>query len=125
MEASPRLLVADEDPHTSALLALLLGAEGYRVDYAASLEDADARAAARGADLVVADGCCATREAFDDRAPAILAAAAGTPVVLLSALALDPADARARGFRDALPKPFDIDDLVARVRAALAPPEEA
>ena len=120
-DAPPRLLVADEDPQTRALLALLLDAEGYRVDLTASLD----AAAAAGMDLVVADGCCATPAAFEAAAPGILAAAAGAPVVLLSALGLDPAHARERGFRDLVTKPFDIDDLVARVRAALAGTAEA
>ena len=78
---APRLLVADEDPATRALLALLLGAEGYRVETVAALDEAAPHLAAP-ADLIVADGCCTTEAAFQMRAPAILAAAAGPPVVL-------------------------------------------
>jgi len=114
---TPRLLVVDEDPQTRALLALLLGGEGYRVELAPAL-NADA---ARRADLVVADGRYTTQAAFEAAAPAIVAAAAGAPVVLLSALALDPAQARAHGFRDLVPKPFDIDELLDTVGRLLAP----
>ncbi len=116
----PRLLVVDEDAPTRDLLDLLLTSDGYRVILAASLDEAASHHATDRADLILADGCCTTRAAFEATAPRILAAAAGTPVVLLSALPLEPDEARAHGFRDALPKPFDIDDLVARVRVALA-----
>ena len=116
----PRLLVADADPDTRTLLTLLLTADAYHVDAAASLDDAAARHAAERADLILADGCCATYDAFEAAAPRIRAAADGTPVLLLSALPLDPAAAHTHGFRDVLPKPFDIDELLQRVRAALA-----
>ncbi len=119
LQKSPRLLIADADPQTRALLALLLTADAYQVDAAPSLEHAGRHAVER-ADLILADGCCSTHAAFAAAAPRILAAAGGTPVVLLSTLPLAPSEARAHGFRDALPKPFDIDDLLARVRAALA-----
>jgi len=115
----PRLLIADADPQTRSLLALLLSADAYQVDAAPSLMHAGRHAVER-ADLILADGCYTTHAAFATAAPRILAAAGGTPVVLLSALSLEPDKARAHGFRDALPKPFDIDDLVACVRAALA-----
>ena len=114
----PRLLVADADPQTRAFIDLLLGAEDYDVAEAPALEDG-AGLGAEAFDLILADGCCATREAFAATAPRLLAAAGGTPVLLLSALPLAPEEARARGFRDRLPKPFAIEDLLARVRAAL------
>ncbi len=115
----PRLLIADADPDTRALLTLLLTADAYHVDTAPSLEAAGAYAAER-ADLILADGCCATYAAFAAATPRIRAAAGGTPVLLLSALPLDPATAHAHGLRDVLPKPFDIDELLHRVRTALA-----
>ncbi len=115
----PRLLIADADPDTRALLTLLLSADAYCVDTAPSLEEAGYHAAER-ADLILADGCCATYDAFAAAAPRIRAAAGATPVLLLSALPLDREEARVRGFRDVLPKPFDIDELLQRVRTALA-----
>ncbi len=116
----PRLLIADQDPDTRALLTLLLTAEAYHVDDVASLDDAAARLTAMGADLILADGCCTSYAAFAATAPRIHAAAGGTPVLLLSALPLEEDQARVHGFHDVLPKPFDIDELLQRVRTALA-----
>ena len=115
----PRLLIADADSQTRTLLTLLLSADAYSVETAPSLEEAGHHAAAR-ADLILADGCCATYDALAAAAPRIRAAAGGTPVLLLSALPLEPAVAQAHGFRAVQPKPFDIDELLGCVRAALA-----
>jgi DNA-binding response OmpR family regulator len=124
LPAALRLLVADHDPHTRALLALLLTAEAYRVELVASPEEAAARHAVAPADLILTDSG-GGRAAGEPAVLGILAAAAGTPVLLLSARPLGREAARAAGFCDALPKPFDIDDLVGRVRAALAAAEGA
>ena len=121
----PRLLVADADPQTRALIALLLGAEAYHVVEIPFLDETAVRSVGGRFDLVLADGCCATRGALAATAPRMLNAAGGTPVLLLSALPLPPEEARVHGFRDLVPKPFAIEDLVAGVRAALPAPADA
>ena len=114
-----RVLIADADPETRALLTLLLTSEVAQVDAVASLDDWTARPAAEPVDLILVDGCCATRADFAATAPRILTAAAGTPVVLMTPLPLAPVEAQAHGFRGLVPKPFDIDVLVDQVRATL------
>lgn len=113
-----RVLVVEDETDLAGMLTGLLGEEGYAVD-------------------VAADGQCGlhlglTREyaviVLDRRLPAIegldlLARWRGlgviTPVLVLSALG-QPADRVTgldAGAEDYLPKPFDVDELLARLRA--------
>lgn len=107
----------------SALVARNVGAAGFAVDRVASVADADAALAVARYALVLldrrlpdGDGLTLMRH--------IRRAQPGVPVIVLSAL--DGVVERVRGLDegadDYLSKPFDTDELLARIRAALRRP---
>ena len=110
-----RVLVADDDPVILGFLAALLADEGYAVRCAFDGREALAKLARERVDLVVSDvmmprldGVALTQTLRErgDR----------TPVVLMSAAY---ADVDLPGVRF-VPKPFDLDQMVAVVERALA-----
>ena len=115
----PHILVVDDEPHYRYLLRVNLEARQYRVSAACTGREALDRLAAGHPDLILldlrlpdADGfeLCRTIRTFST-----------VPILMLTALG-DPVD-RVRGLGcgadDYIPKPFDVDELVARVEAAL------
>jgi two-component system OmpR family response regulator len=114
-----RILVADGDAGTRALLAAYLRKHGFRVDTVASLAAFRTRVAAACYDLVVVDilvsrerGTAFAEWALGDDAP---------PVILLSALGsiIDRAAASWIDPDRILAKPCEPSVLLARVRALL------
>lgn len=112
------VLIADDDRRLSRLLERGLEAEGHRVDLAADGAEALALARQGGFDVIVldvmmplADGFAVARE-LRDRAD-------DTPVLMLTARG--EVEDRVRGLDlgadDYLVKPFDFDELLARLRA--------
>ena len=123
-----RLLVIEDEARIRAFLARGFEAEGYRVDGADNGRDGLALALAQPDDLVLLDlllprldGLQVLRELQRQR-PEL-------PVLILSARSDLPT--KLRGFElgacDYLPKPFSLDELLARVRAHLrrAPARDA
>ena len=114
-----RILVVDDEPQIlRALLTNLRGA-GYEVTTAASVEEALAEAAMRPPDAVILDlllpdgngtDVCRELRRWSD-VPVIVLSAVGEEVEKVAAL-----DA---GADDYVTKPFGIDELLARLRAAL------
>lgn len=117
----PAVLVVDDEFLIRWALGERLAATGYRV-----VEAEDGRSATRlfgpGIDAVLldlrlpdADGVDLLRQ-FKRIAP-------GTRVFLMSAYVTPDveAEARACGAEDVVHKPFDVDDMIARVRAVLDP----
>jgi two-component system KDP operon response regulator KdpE len=117
--SGPRVLVVDDEPQILRALSANLRGAGYDVATAASGEDALASAAMRPPDAVILDlvlpdksGTEVTRELRQwSRAPVILLSAVGDESDKVAAL-----DA---GADDYVTKPFGIDELLARLRAAL------
>jgi two-component system, OmpR family, KDP operon response regulator KdpE len=114
-----RILVVDDEPQIRRTLATNLRARGIEVDLAASGEEALDLAAARPVDLVLLDlglpgidGVAVIRE---------LRRTTDVPIVVLSVrdLELDKVRALDAGADDYVTKPFGIEELLARVRAAL------
>ncbi len=119
MDARPTILLVKDDSAIAALIRDVLTDEGYRVLVAATPTLGRTILAAFKVALILTDGF----RGDDPWAPlALLVAQAGrTPVILCSAAHLERyADHAAHGFAALLPKPFNLDALVALV-ASLMP----
>ena len=119
---SERVLVADDDLDILSVVRINLELEGFDVDTAVDGEDALQKATANPPDAIVLDimmprmdGLTALNRLRDQ------VSTANTPVLLLTARGL-PED-RVRGLElgadDYMTKPFDINELIARIRAVL------
>jgi two-component system, OmpR family, KDP operon response regulator KdpE len=115
----PRVLVVDDEPQILRALQTNLRGAGYEVETAATAEEALAAAAMRPPDavildLVLSDGrgtdVCRELRGWSD-APVLLLSVVGEESEKVAAL-----DA---GADDYIEKPFSIDELLARLRAAL------
>jgi two-component system KDP operon response regulator KdpE len=113
------VLVVDDEPQILRAVSANLRGAGYEVETAATGEEALASAAMRPPDAVILDlvlpgksGTDVTRELREwSKAPVILLSAVGDERDKVAAL-----DA---GADDYVTKPFGIDELLARLRAAL------
>ena len=113
-----RVLLVEDEPELAAMLARLLAEEGYSVDVAEDGQRGLHLGLTRSYGVVVLDRGLPAIEGLD-----LLARWRGrgvtTPVLVLSALG-NPADRVAgldAGAEDYLGKPFDVDELLARLRA--------
>ncbi|WP_382306126.1 response regulator transcription factor [Herbiconiux sp. UC225_62] len=120
MSESARILLVEDDARLAQMLDQLLTAEGYRTVLARDGQRALHEGLTQEFDLLVLDRGLPVIEGLDVlarlRSRGIL-----TPALVLSALS-NPADrveGLDRGAEDYLGKPFDIDELLARVRALL------
>lgn len=113
-----RILVIEDDPILSDGLRVGLGLSGWTVDAVPGCDDARAALAAASFDAIVLDLMLQDGSGLD-----LLGELRGngnaTPVVLLTAL--DETSDRIRGLDagadDYIGKPFDLDELAARIRA--------
>ncbi|MDO8473202.1 MAG: response regulator transcription factor [Dehalococcoidia bacterium] len=114
-----RILVVDDDPQISGLLRRGLAYEGYVVETASDGAEALAKASENEVDLVLLDVLMPGMDGFEvarrlrrnSRVPILMLTAKGTVADKVTGL-----DA---GADDYLVKPFDFDELLARVRALL------
>lgn len=116
-EQVPRVLVVEDDRRLAAMLAELLQAEGYEVVLAYDGQRALHEGLTQQFDVMVFDRGLPVMEGLD-----VLSKLRGsgvvTPTLVLSALG-NPADrveGLNRGAEDYLAKPFDVDELLARLR---------
>ena len=116
---SERILVVDDEPQILRALQATLRGAGYEVETAASAEEALSKAAIHPPDgfildLILPDGSgidvCRELRTWT-QAPVVVLSAVGEEVDKVAAL-----DA---GADDYVTKPFGVDELLARVRAAL------
>jgi two-component system response regulator QseB len=114
----PRLLLVEDDPELSQMLVRLLTAEGYLVEHAPDGQRGLHLGLTRTYDLMVLDRGLPSIEGLDlitrlrrrgVTAPTLVLSALGNPSHRVEGL-----DA---GAEDYLSKPFDIDELLARLRA--------
>lgn len=115
---APRLLLVEDDPQLSAMLDTLLTEEGYLVDTAPDGQRGLHLGLTREYDVVVLDRGLPAIDGLDLLSRLRLRGVT-TPTLVLSALA-NPADRVAgldAGAEDYLGKPFDLDELLARLRA--------
>lgn len=118
MQEAPRILVVEDDPRLSSMLREILAGEGYEVVVAPDGQCALHEGLTQTFDVLLLDRGLPVIDGLD-----VLARLRGrgvlTPALVLSALA-NPADrveGLDRGAEDYLAKPFDIDELLARLRA--------
>jgi two-component system KDP operon response regulator KdpE len=114
-----RVLIVDDEPGLRRALAINLRARDYEVDLAADATTALALAARHPPDAVVLD---LGLPDMDGRA--VIAGLRGwtrAPIIVLSARTTqgDKVDALDAGADDYVTKPFGMDELLARLRAAL------
>ncbi|MBB5153849.1 response regulator transcription factor [Saccharopolyspora phatthalungensis] len=117
-DTPPRLLLVEDDPELAGMLTSLLREEAYAVDAAADGQRGLHLGLTRAYDVIVLDRGLPALEGLDLLTRLRMRGVA-TPVLVLSALG-NPADRVAgldAGAEDYLPKPFDIEELLARLRA--------
>jgi len=115
----PTILIADDDHTLTAMLRQTLADEGYRVLTVADGKEALAQAQAHRPDLVVLDWMMPGLSGLE--VARRLRAAEGIPILMLTARDAieDRVAALDSGADDYLVKPFDLAELLARVRALL------
>ncbi|MFC3694624.1 response regulator [Chenggangzhangella methanolivorans] len=113
-----RVLVVEDDPLLLDGLKVGLGLAGVTVDVVSTCADAEAALAANAFDAVVLDRMLPDGSGLD-----VLKRLRGsgdrTPILLLTALddTTDRVDGLDAGADDYLGKPFDLDELAARIRS--------
>jgi two-component system KDP operon response regulator KdpE len=116
---APRILAVDDEPEILRALETILRGAGYQVETAASGERALAQATLQPPDAVLLDLVLPDRTGIDvcrelrtwSRAPILILSVVGEEQEKVEAL-----DA---GADDYVTKPFGVDELLARLRAAL------
>lgn len=114
----PRLLLVEDDEELSSMLSRLLSEEGYAVTCAEDGQRALHRGLVASFDVVVLDRSLPARDGLDVL-KAWRAGGVMTPTLVLSArgTASDRVEGLDAGAEDYLAKPFDIGELLARLRA--------
>lgn len=119
-DACQLILVAENSMAVAHVLAALLEGEGYGVLIARTLALATSIVRSLPMDLVIADSFAPTAGAALLLLAELRDLARPAPVLLFTGHRDVPeAAARAAGYAGLLPKPFDIDMLLARVGAAI------
>jgi two-component system OmpR family response regulator len=117
---SPRILVVDDEPNISDLVATVLRYEGFEVRVADTGRKAVTAARAFAPDLVVLDVMLPDLDGFEVHRR-LTADGVDTPVLFLTAR--DATEDKVRGLTmgadDYVTKPFSLEELVARARAVL------
>ncbi|HXF37002.1 MAG TPA: response regulator [Actinomycetota bacterium] len=121
-ERGASVLVVEDDPFISRLLVLELRSEGYDVRAAADGEEALAAALERCPDLVLADVMMPRMDGFElVRRLRADPRTEGVSIILLTArgISADRLEGLTAGADDYLVKPFEVQEVLARVRGAL------
>jgi DNA-binding response OmpR family regulator len=120
MDREPRLLLVEDDPELATMLEGLLASEGYVVEVARDGQrglhlglsrDFDVMLLDRGLPAIEGLDLLTRLEARGRKAPTLVLSALGQPS--------DRVDGLDAGAEDYLSKPFDVDELLARLRALL------
>ena len=118
--ADARLLLVEDDRSLATMLEEILGSAGYTVELARDGQAGLHLGLSRSYRVIVLDRGLPAIEGLD-LLGRLRARGVDTPVLVLSALGLarDRVDGLDAGAEDYLTKPFDIDELLARLRALL------
>lgn len=124
--SSPLLLVVEDDRALSALLDDLFTAEGYRVDTAYDAQQGMHSGLTGNYDALIVDRGLAVMDGADLIA-LLRARGITTPALILTARGSieDRVEGLDAGAQDYLVKPFEVPELLARVRALLRRAEDA
>jgi DNA-binding response OmpR family regulator len=125
MESGARLLVVEDDPELAAMLSDLLAGEGYVVELVRDGQRGLHLGLTREFDLMLLDRGLPAIEGLD-LLGRLRARGRHVPTLVLSALGQprDRVDGLDAGAEDYLGKPFDVEELLARLRALLRRPHE-
>ena len=117
-----RILVVDDEPQILRALGTTLRGAGYTVDVAATAEAAVAAAAVHPPEAVILDLVLPDRSGIEVCRE--LRTWTDVPVIVLSAVGEEREKVAAldAGADDYVTKPFGVDELLARLRAALGAP---
>ena len=117
-----RLLLVEDDPELAPIIRDVLG-EVYEVETAASLAEGTAAALRDEVDVIVLDRRLGDGDGLD-LVRRLRSARIAVPVLMLTALdaIADRVDGLDGGADDYLVKPFDFDELLARLRALTRSP---
>ncbi|MBB3292076.1 two-component system, OmpR family, copper resistance phosphate regulon response regulator CusR [Mitsuaria sp. PDC51] len=115
-----RILLVEDDRKAAGLLVRGLREEGFVVDHAASLAEADEAAFVTTHDLIVLDGMLPDGDGVT-LCRTLRARGQQVPVLMLTArdALSDRVDGLNAGADDYLTKPFEFEELLARLRALL------
>ncbi len=118
-EQPVRILIVDDEPQIRRLLRVSLTAQGYETTETALGQDALLRAAAEHPDLVILD--LGLPDIDGQEVIVRLREWSDVPIIVLSVRERekDKVTALDSGADDYIAKPFGIDELLARIRAAL------
>jgi len=118
-----RLLLAEDDPQLSEMLVELLSGEGYLVDAVRDGQSALQQALTGSPEVALLDRGLPHVDGLD-LVVRLRRAGWSTPVLVLSAYgtARDRVEGLDAGAEDYLAKPFDVEELLARLRALLRRP---
>lgn len=117
VNGTPRVLVAEDDARLAGMLTELLSSEGYDVIVAKDGQRALHLGLTEGVDVIVLDRGLPVLDGLDVLRR-LRKSGATVPVLILSALgnAAHRVEGLDGGAEDYLAKPFDIDELLARLR---------
>lgn len=117
---APRVLLVEDDRGLAGMLEEILASAGYVVDLARDGQAGLHLGLSRSYDAIVLDRGLPAIDGLD-LLGRLRVRGVVTPVLVLSALGLarDRVDGLDAGAEDYLAKPFDIDELLARIRALL------
>lgn len=120
-----RLLLVEDEPEMAAMLAATLRNQGIVVDSAGSLDIAREAIRSTAHDVVLLDRTLPDGDGLE-LVPQLRAGDAHIPVIVLSARGStdDRIEGLDNGADDYLPKPFSVEELLARLRAVLRRPNE-
>jgi DNA-binding response OmpR family regulator len=119
MNPKPHILVVDDEPETLKYVGANLGARGYKVQTAADGTEALKLVSEHVFDLILLDLMMPGPDGFE--VCETIRQESDVPIVVLSARVREQDKVRALdlGANDYMTKPFGVEELMARVRAAL------